>query len=256
VAAALARFRILSFDCYGTLIDWEEGIARALAGFAARHGLDREALLALFARHETRQQQETPHLRYPDLLARVLARMTADLGSRVDAAEARAFGASVGEWPPFPDSPPALRRLARHATLVILSNVDRASFAASARRLGVRFHRVLTAEEIGAWKPDPRNFAALAETVRALGFAPEEHLHVAQSLYHDIRPAARAGMATAWIDRRGGRGGGATPEVAEAVRPDFRFESLAAFADAYLAARAGGTGDRGATASGRPSTSR
>ncbi len=257
MSSALARFRLLSFDCYGTLIDWETGISRTLADFARRAGLDREALLALFARHETAVQQEVPRLPYAALLARVLRRMAEEVGVALAPGEAVAFGASVGTWPPFADSPAALRRLARRATLVVLSNVDRASFAASARALGVRFDRVITAEEMGCYKPDPRTFEVLRAEVAHLGFAPQEHLHVAQSLYHDILPARRAGIATCWIDRRGGQGGGATPEVSTRVEPDFRFSSLAALAEAYEAAGAGPEA-MGSAASGtsRPSTSR
>jgi len=229
----LSRFRVLSFDCYGTLIDWETGIAAALADFARRAGLDREALLALFARHESAQQRATPELRYPELLARVLERMAAEAGMALRPGEAKAFGRSVPDWPAFTDSPEALAELKRHAKLVILSNVDRASFAQSARRLRVEFDLVLTAEDIGSYKPDPRNFEALARAVREMGFAPEEHLHVAQSLFHDIVPAGRAGMRTAWIDRRAGRPGGATPPPPETVQPDFTFRSLAELAATY-----------------------
>lgn len=229
----LADVRVLSFDCYGTLIDWETGIAEALADFARRAGLSREELLDLFARHESAQQQATPRMRYAELLAHVLRRMAADAGIPVTEEEAQSFGRSVPDWPAFPDSPEALAYLKRHSRLVILSNVDRASFAGSARRLGVDFDLVLTAEDIGSYKPDPRNFRALAEAVREMGFAPEEHLHVAQSLFHDIVPAKRAGMRTAWIDRRAGRPGGATPPPPEAVEPDLRFLSLAGLAEAH-----------------------
>ncbi len=229
----LSRFRVLSFDCYGTLIDWETGIAETLADFARRAGLDREALLALFARHESAQQRETPTMRYPALLARVLERMAAEAGVALRPGEAEAFGRSVPDWPAFPDSPDALAELKRRARLVILSNVDRASFAGSARRLGVDFDLVLTAEDIGSYKPDPRNFEALARAVGEMGFAPDEHLHVAQSLFHDIVPAKRAGMRAAWIDRRAGRPGGATPPPPEAAEPDFTFGSLAELAAAY-----------------------
>jgi 2-haloacid dehalogenase len=233
----LGDFEALSFDCYGTLVDWEAGLIRALAPWRARTGIaaDDEALLAAFARHETAQQAETPGLVYPDLLARVLARIAADWRTDVGAEEARAFGASIGAWPPFPDSPAALAYLDRHYALVVLSNVDRASFAATEAALGVRFDAVYTAQDIGSYKPDARNFAYLVERLAERGIAKSKVLHVAQSLYHDHVPAKAAGLATAWIDRRAGRPGGATAPVAESVAYDFRFETLGALAGAHRA---------------------
>ena len=233
----LGDFRILTFDCYGTLIDWETGIVDALRPWLARHGaaIGRETLLAAFARHESAQQAATPAMRYPELLACVLRRMGEELGLPVSDAEAEAFGASVGDWPAFPDSAAALAHLAGHYRLVVLSNVDRASFARSAARLGDPFDAVFTAEEIGSYKPDPRNFAFMLDRLAAAGWARGDILHTAQSLFHDIRPAKAAGLATCWIDRSGGRAGGATPVVDEPVAPDFRFSSLAAMVEAHRA---------------------
>ena len=237
----LGDFRTLTFDCYGTLIDWETGIVDALRPWLARHRAEigRETLLAAFARHESAQQAATPAMRYPELLAQVLRRMGEELGLPVSDAEAEAFGASVGDWPAFPDSAAALAHLAGHYRLVVLSNVDRASFARSAARLGDPFDAVYTAEEIGSYKPDPRNFAFMLDRLAAAGCARGEILHTAQSLFHDIRPAKAAGLASCWIDRGGGRAGGATPVVDEPVTPDFRFPSLAAMVEAHRAA----TGD-------------
>ncbi len=235
----LSAFTCLTFDCYGTLIDWERGIVAALTPWLAAHRieLDGEELLALFARHESAQQRETPDLRYPELLARVLHRMGMELGVRVGEEEAAAFGASVGDWPAFPDAPAALSYLGRHYRLVILSNVDRRSFQASAARLGVRFHRVFTAEDVGSYKPDPRNFDHMLRELAGEGIPGSAILHTAQSLFHDHLPAKRAGLATCWIDRRGGRQGGATPPVAEPVQPDFRFPDLAAMVEAHRGER-------------------
>ena len=233
----LGDFAALSFDCYGTLVDWEAGLIRALAPWRGRTGVaaDDEALLAAFARHETAQQAETPGLAYPALLARTLGRIAADWRVDVRDDEARAFGASIGAWPPFPDSACALAYLERHFTLVVLSNVDRANFAATEAALGVRFDAVYTAEDIGAYKPDARNFAYLVARLGERGIVASKVLHVAQSLYHDHVPAKAAGLATAWIDRRAGRPGGATAQVAESVSYDFRFETLGALADAHRA---------------------
>jgi len=231
----LSDFRVLSFDCYGTLIDWESGILAALAPLAAKctPAPAPEALLALYGRLESAQEAETPQLIYRELLSRVHARMAAELGVAASAAEDAAFGASIGAWPAFADSPHVLAELKRHFKLVILSNVDRESFRGSNARLGVAFDAILTAQDIGSYKPDPRNFAALIARVAGMGHAKGELLHVAQSLYHDHVPAQQAGLKTVWIDRRDGRGGGATPEAQGAARYDARFASLAALAEAH-----------------------
>ena len=144
-----------------------------------------------------------------------------------------AFGASVGRWPAFADSAEALARLHRRFRLVILSNVDRASFAASNHHLGVEFDLVLTAEDVGAYKPSPRSFPALLEGISSIGVSRDELLHVAQSLYHDHEPARAVGLPSVWIDRRHDREGfGATPAPrADDVAPDWTFPSMAAFAD-------------------------
>ena len=230
----LSGFKVLSFDCYGTLIDWESGILAALAPLAAKCSTQPsdEGLLELYARLESAQEVETPDLIYRELLVRVHARMASELGVAASAAENVAFGASIGAWPAFADSAQALAELKRNFKLVILSNVDRDSFRASNARLGVEFDAILTAQDIGSYKPDPRNFAALIARVAELGHAKNELLHVAQSLYHDHVPAKRAGVKTVWIDRRAGKGGGATPAPRWDVRPDARFSSLAELAEA------------------------
>jgi len=231
----LSDFKVLSFDCYGTLIDWESGILAALAPLAAKCAPlpAPEALLALYARLESAQEAETPDLVYRELIARVHGRMAAELGVKASDAEHAAFGASIGDWPAFADSPQALAYLKKHFKLVILSNVDRESFRGSNARLGVEFDAILTAQDIGSYKPDPRNFAALIAKITELGYGKGESLHVAQSLYHDHVPAQQAGLKTVWIDRRSGKSGGATPAPREDVHPDARFVSLAEFAEAH-----------------------
>ena len=157
----------------------------------------------------------------------------AELGAPVSDADAEALAVSVPAWPAFPDSAEALTRLSSRYRLIILSNVDRDSFAGSNRRLGVTFTSILTAQDIGSYKPSPRNFAALEEEVARLGVAPGRLLHVAQSLFHDHVPAKAAGLPTAWINRRHERPGwGATPAPPSEVTPDWTFTSMAAFADA------------------------
>ena len=239
----LSDFQVLSFDCYGTLIDWERGIWAALRPLLAKVGgaPSRETVLAAFARHESAQQAETPGLLYAELLARVYRRLAAEWGAQPDEAAGRAFGASIGEWPAFADSAPALAYLQRFYRLVILSNVDRASFALSNARLGVVFAAIYTAEDIGSYKPDIRNFRYMLDRLAEAGHRPDQILHVAQSLFHDHVPANRCGLHSAWIDRRQGSAGwGATPSPEAGVHYDFRFASLAEMAAAHRAEQGGG----------------
>ena len=231
----LTDFSVLSFDCYGTLIDWETGLFTALQPLLARSavGLSRDAALAVFANHESRQQAATPAMRYAELLTEVHGQLATAWGVPPDAAENARFGVSVGDWPAFPDTVDALQRLARRYKLVILSNVDRDSFRASSVRLGVEFHTVYTAQDIGSYKPDPRNFAWLIEQLAARGIPRGQILHVAQSLFHDHAPANAAGLVSVWIDRRHAASGwGATAEPRSGVRWDWRFNNLAELADA------------------------
>lgn len=239
----LTDFKALTFDCYGTLIDWETGIWNALQPLLSEGGLTfaRDEALEFFGRLEMEQEQGTPSLRYSSLLTVVHARMAKIWGARVMGDLHERFGASIPDWPPFADSARALVYLKKHYKIIILSNVDRTSFAASNRKLGVTFDAVYTAEDIGSYKPDPRNFTYLLDHLRDdLGIAPAEVLHVAQSMHHDHVPAAKAGLARAWIDRRAGLvGGGATPMPADIPTVDFVFRSLAEFADAHRSAVGG-----------------
>lgn len=232
----LGDFTVLTFDCYGTLIDWETGIAAALAPFFAARGVavPKEAMLASFARHESAQEAQTPGMVYSALLTEVHRRLCAEWRVAADEADHRAFGASVGDWPAFPDSPAALAYLARFYKLVVLSNVDRQSFAKSAQRLGVQFDAVFTAEDIGAYKPDLKNFRYMLDALAKEGHAASDILHTAQSLYHDHAPANALGLRSAWIDRRAGAAaGGATPPPPAGVHWDFRFLSMAEMAEAH-----------------------
>lgn len=232
----LSDFDVLTFDCYGTLIDWETGLDTALRPWLSRHGLRLGAddVLAVFAQHEAAQQAETPAMPYPELLACVHRRLGRHWDIPVTDDEASAFGRSVPDWPAFPDAPQALQYLTSCYQLVILSNVDRASFAASSRHLRVAFDAVYTAEEIGSYKPDRRNFTYMLDRLAAQQISPWRILHTAQSLFHDHVPAAAAGLATCWIDRRHAKSGyGATLPPSSHVRTDFRFASLAAFVEAH-----------------------
>ena len=231
----LTDFDALSFDCYGTLIDWEAGIAAVLGRWARsrRLSLDEEALLAAFSRHEAAAEAEHPHEVYPAILARCMRGLGGELGAEVSEQDAQALARSVPSWPAFPDSRDALSALGERYKLIILSNVDRDSFAGSNRRLGVRFTSILTAQDIGSYKPSPRSFEALAAEASRLGIPRGRLLHVAQSLFHDHVPAKKAGLPTVWINRRRDKPGwGATPAPPADVAPDWEFPSMAAFADA------------------------
>lgn len=231
----LSDFKALSFDCYGTLIDWETGLVEALRSLRD-DGASAEEILEAYGPIEHEIEVEQPGLPYSQLLERVHERLSDRFGVEPDEVEAAKFGASVGDWPAFPDSAEALRYLKQHFKLIILSNVDRLSFAGSNQRLGVEFDHIFTAQDIGSYKPDLRNFEYLLSHLGADGIAEGELLHVAQSLFHDHVPANRMGIASAWIDRRAGKpGGGATVTPDPMPHYDFRFTSLGELAEAHRA---------------------
>lgn len=203
-------FDALTFDCYGTLIDWERGIVQALAPVLDAHGvrLGGDPLLEAFARHET-ALEAGPYRTYASVLGATLERIGAEHGFCPTEAEIAAFSVSVRDWPAFEDSGAALRSLAGRYRLAVLTNCDDELFAASARRLGVAFDEVVTAQQVGGYKPGTAGFEML---LRRLGLPRDRVLHVAQSLFHDHVPAKALGLATVWVDRRAGRAGtGATP---------------------------------------------
>jgi len=232
----LSDFKVLTFDCYGTLIDWESGILAALRPLLGKLGskVDGESALTAYARHESGLEKAQPGLNYRKILAECYRGLAKEWNASITDAEATTFGNSVPNWPAFPDSAAALGYLKQHYKLVILSNVDRASFAESNKKLGVSFDAICTAEDIGSYKPDKRNFDFALQTVQEkLGFAPKDILHTAQSLFHDHQMAKAIGLATNWIDRRMGKtGSGATAPV-EPVQTDFHFPSMAAFVEAH-----------------------
>ena len=231
-------YRALSFDCYGTLIDWESGILQSLQPWSAWRGVDRSSatLLELYGEHESHIEAEHPTMPYPDVLAEALRRLAASLDLDASDAECAEFGASVVAWPAFTDTALALRRLKERYRLIIVSNVDRASFTRSNRRLGVGFDAVITAEDVGSYKPSLGHFDALFERLPTIGIERSELLHVAQSLFHDHEPARRLGLPSVWIDRGHNReGSGATPRTD--VEVAMRYRSLAEFADDALVLR-------------------
>jgi 2-haloalkanoic acid dehalogenase type II len=239
MARALTEFEVLAFDCYGTLIDWESGLWDALQPLLMANGTDavtRERALAAIAELESAQQAETPRMLYNQILENVHRGLAKRFNLKTSIEMDRAYGASVPHWPAFPDSADALRRLKRRFRLVILSNVHREGFAASNRKLGVEFDAIYTAEDVGSYKPDPRNFEYMLDRLnKDLGVPASVVLHTAQSLFHDHVQARAFGLANAWIDRQRlaeGGGWGATAEVTERPRVDFRFPTLAAMANA------------------------
>ena len=235
----IADFSALTFDCYGTLIDWESGLWDAFQPLLLANGRDdltRAVVLPALAKIEGRQQAATPDMLYPDTLTRTHNRLAAHFDLTTSDEMDHVFGQSIDHWPAFPDTADALRILKRHYKLVILSNVNRDGFAASNRKLGVAFDAVYTAEDIGSYKPDPRNFDYMLKHLKDQhGIEHGDILHTAQSLFHDHVPARRIGLANAWIDRQGlSKGGdwGATAKVAERPKFDFLFPTMAAFAEA------------------------
>lgn len=225
------RFDLLTFDCYGTLVDWEAGIIAAVQPLCAAGGTraTAAAILTAFGAAEHVVQSER-YRSYWEVLALTLERMGPSLGFQPAPSECEAFAASVGDWPPFPDTVNALRRLGARYRLGIVSNVDDDLFARSSERLGADFDCVVTAQQVRRYKPDTAHFE---EMVRRSGVPRTRTLHVAQSLFHDIGPASSLGYATVHVNRpsRGG-GSGATPPGH--ARADVEVTDMAAVAELLL----------------------
>jgi len=227
-------FRVLTFDCYGTLIDWETGILAVLRPWMKRAGIsvsDAE-ILGAFGEAESAAERDLPTAIYPEILRATHARMAKHFGVRSDSAAADLLGKSVGDWPAFADTPDALKRLQRRFKLIVVSNVDRESFARTQKRLGITFDAVVTAEEVGAYKPDAKVFLRAMEVAKTFGADREDILHVAQSLYHDHVPAKSFGLKTVWV-RRPSKAGefGATKNPGVDVEPDLVVTSMKELAD-------------------------
>ncbi len=224
---------VLTFDCYGTLIDWEAGLLAALRPVIVEHDVDiaDEALLEAYARHEA-AIEAGDYMPYRQVLGAALSRLGSDLGFEPTADQVAAFAASVGDWPAFPDSAQALATLGERFKLAAITNCDDDLFALSAARLGVDFDWVITAEQARSYKPRARAFELALEVI---GLPRDRILHVAQSLFHDHVTAKQLGLSSVWIDRRHGRpGAGATPAAHAA--PDLTFPDMESFASAATAA--------------------
>jgi putative hydrolase of the HAD superfamily len=224
----LADFDAVTFDVYGTLIDWEPSIAAFLRRIADRHGVagDDAKLMADYDRIRADVQKLRPTLLYPDVLRRSYERVCADWNIPPDPAEREAFAAGPCTWLPYPDSTDALTALQRRVRIAALSNIDEASLTVTCGKLGIAFDLVVTAERVGAYKPElPHFHTALAE-LRAMGISRERVLHVAQSLRADIAPANALGLRCVWVNRKGCQLGLAG-EGAQGARPDLTVSSLA-----------------------------
>ena len=221
-------FDALTFDCYGTLIDWEAGILNGLRPVLERCDVQRtdDELLETYAKHEA-ALEAGPYLEYRDVLAKSLKSLSDDLGIVPTDAEIAAFSQCVADWPAFADSADALARLSQRFRLGVITNCDDDLFARSNDRLGVEFDWIITAQQAESYKPSLRNFELAFERIDV----PRERiLHVAQSLFHDHVPAKQLGMTTVWIDRRAGREGfGATPPAH--AQPDLTVPDMRSFAD-------------------------
>jgi 2-haloacid dehalogenase len=221
------QFEVLTFDCYGTLIDWESGLWAALSPIFANHRVTvaLDSALELYGELES-EAERGPYRDYKAVLRTVLEGLGSRLGFTPTPDELERFAVSVKEWPAFPDSPRALRALKTKYKLAIISNIDDDLFASSAQRLQVPFDWVITAQQVKSYKPSLNNFRVAFER---LGLPQSRILHVAQSLFHDIAPAKALGLATVWVNRRHGKAGsGATPPAQ--AQPDLEVPNLQSLA--------------------------
>ena len=226
-----SRFECLTFDCYGTLIDWETGILTALKPILEGHHrqLSDDALLELYGTLEA-QIESGDYLPYRLVLQRVTQRLGARLSFPLYEGEATALADSLKNWPPFPDTVESLKRLKSRFKLAIISNTDDDLFADTAKLLEVPFDHVITAQQVGSYKPAHRNFERALEVI---GLPKEKILHCAQSVFHDVVPAKKLGIANVWVNRRVGKQGGGATKVATEI-PDVTVTSLNALADMAL----------------------
>ena len=217
------RFRVVSFDCYGTLIDWESGILSALKVVLASRGLFPAAgeILSRYADFEA-EAEASAYIPYRQVLREVVRRFGAAYGFSPDPGELECLDRSLPHWKPFDDTASALKRLRKRFRLAVLSNIDDDLFAQTRARLGVAIDHAVTAEQVGAYKPSPAMFAALIKQTTG---DPRSILHVAQSTFHDIIPGRAAGLATVWVRRDSARAVfGATPAVSP--QPDMEVPDL------------------------------
>jgi len=225
------RFQALTFDCYGTMIDWEKGIFSALRPILEAHGktIDDFALLKLYSELELKAEQGE-FRKYREVLQSVVAGFGEQLGFKPSEEEIRSLPGSLPQWPPFPDTVAALKRLQTRYKLAVISNIDDDLFAGSEPKLQAQFDHVITAEQARSYKPSLNNFSL---ALKQLGLAPDHVLHVGQSLYHDVTPAKSLGIATVWVNRPSPRPGAGAARTADG-RPDLEVSDLATLAEIAL----------------------
>jgi 2-haloacid dehalogenase len=222
------RFDVISFDCYGTLIDWETGILNALRPLreAANFRATDDDTLELYALLEsTIQSGEYRH--YRDVLRAVTRGLVQRFEVSPETIDVDALGDSLGDWPPFPDTVESLKRLKKHCKLAIISNTDDDLFAQTARTLQVPFDYVITAQQVGAYKPSHKNFE---RALQVMGVAKERWLHAAQSRFHDVAPARELGIASVWVNRRHDKAGEGATALSDAT-PDLEVPDMKTLAD-------------------------
>ncbi len=225
------RYKIITFDCYGTLIDWESGMLGVLKPLLASHGVDleNEEILKKFAEFESAQEQEE-YSKYYDVLKAVVRKFGEEFNFEPSLDEQNALPDSIKHWQPFPDTVKALELLKSRFKLGIISNVDDDLFADTAKLLGVEFDYIITAEQVKSYKPDLKNFQYAIEKIE---FPAKQIIHAACSVYHDIVPASSLGLTTVWIDRRANQegSGAALPATAQA---DLKIADLQTLANLSL----------------------
>jgi 2-haloacid dehalogenase len=218
-----SRFKFITFDCYGTLIDWESGILSSLRPFLATHGVnaDDAEILRLYGELEA-EAEAGEYKSYREVLREVVRRVGAHFGFEPNLTEQDSLPDSLASWQPFPDTVGALRKLCSKFRLAIISNIDDDLFAASSRHLATDFSRVITAAQARAYKPSPTIFRLAQEK---LGVSTSEWLHAGQSIYHDVIPAKSLGISTVWVNRPSHRPGVGAVRQAVGV-PDLEVRSL------------------------------
>ncbi len=219
------RFEVVSFDCYGTLIDWERGILPALKQLLSNREIDfsDDGTLELFAEFESElEKDENDYIEYRKILQEIVKKFGQRFNFEPTATEINSLVDSLKNWQPFPDTVAALSALKQKYKLAVISNIDDDLFAGTAKHLKVEFDWLITAEKVRSYKPSTRNFEIALET---MGIPPEKLLHVAQSVYHDIVPATSMGISTVWVNRRHDKTGfGAT--MPASGKPDLEVPDL------------------------------
>ena len=234
----LTDFKVLTFDVYGTLIDWETGMINGLKTLTDKMSrrITRNEILEAHAHYESSTQLYTPTKVYSDTLAVVYKRLAEEWGVVVTWSDCLTYGASVKDWPAFKDSVEALQYLKHHFVLVVLSNIDNTNFVHSNKKLNVVFDAVYTAEDIGSYKPSQVNFDYMIENLERLGVSKTEILHTAESMFHDHAPANQCGLSNCWIYRRHDQEGfGATMNPGPMPSYDMVFNSMAELVEAHKA---------------------